>query len=342
METLDKLLGRIGLTHKGFKRIGNSDYIHLSNDHYLNNQGELLKTEISNLKMTHCDITFSFAKISQSHLTLISVDDETSFEPVLTHSVTKKFDSSLSSARLTSYKSNPPIYHHVWLMFPPDTDIIDITSHKLRSLWWKSQVGSNRHVSSRIGRLEYWKELLGSLKQLPTPPNQKVTSKNTSINAKKLPALVSKSLPKINPNDIVLDIGAGKFNNTKEAVEAIGAIYTPLDPYNRSDLENEVAWIVQTNGLPNIILCANVLNVIEEDTVVDSIITSIIESVKISKSCTALISIYEGNKSCVGKPTGKDQYQRNEPTIHYVKRIEKLSPSLCVVLKKGVITVSKK
>lgn len=342
METLDKLLNRIGLRHKGFKRIGNSDYIHLSNEQYLKHKGEFLEREISELKSLFEDITFSFAKISQTRITLISVDDETSFEPALTHSVTKSFSSGPSEAKLTSYKFNPPIYHHTWLMFPLDTTLIDVTHHKLRSLWWKTQVGTNRNISSRIGRREYWEKLMNSLVKLPNPPAQTVTSRNTSINAKKLPALVSKSLKIVKPNDIILDIGAGKFNNTKEAIESLGAIYVPLDPYNRTRLENEIAWIVQRGGLPSLILCANVLNVIKEESVIDELIVNIANSVEKSESCTALISVYEGDKSSRGRFTGKDQYQRNEPVSNYAKRVAELSPLLDVELKKGVIALTKK
>jgi len=34
---------------------------------------------------------------------------------------------------------------------------------------------------------------------------------------------------------------------------------------------------------------------------------------------TAYITVYEGNRTGVGRQTGKDQYQRNEPLVFYRK-----------------------
>lgn len=51
-----------------------------------------------------------------------------------------------------------------------------------------------------------------------------------------------------------------------------------------------------------------------------------------------MISLYEGDRSGVGKVTRSDQYQRNEVTGQYIERIKLINPSL-VVKKRGNVLI---
>ncbi len=59
---------------------------------------------------------------------------------------------------LTKQGKNPLIYHHKWLMVSVDYKGFDIASSMKRSLLWKSLLGTNAALSSRIGRKSFWEQ----------------------------------------------------------------------------------------------------------------------------------------------------------------------------------------
>lgn len=63
--------------------------------------------------------------------------------------------------------TNPLIYHHKWLFVSDDYSGFDVAASKQRSLEWKSVLGVNRSISSRIGRMKYWDEWLNKNQLLP-------------------------------------------------------------------------------------------------------------------------------------------------------------------------------
>lgn len=69
------------------------------------------------------------------------------------------------SVKLTEPSNNPLIYHHKWMFVMDDYEEFDVAQSKLRSLWWKSQMGSDRALSSRIGRLSFWQSWLTTLEK---------------------------------------------------------------------------------------------------------------------------------------------------------------------------------
>jgi hypothetical protein len=94
------------------------------------------------------------------------------------------------------------------------------------------------------------------------------------------------------------------------------------DPYNRSKEENELALSsVLSRGGADVVVCANVLNVIKEDSIIQEILQDILNYVHLGSK--VYIQIYEGNKSGVGLPTSRG-YQRNEVTSQYLDMIKKV------------------
>ena len=162
---------------------------------------------------------------------------------------------------------------------------------------------------------------------LGTKKTQRYTSAGTSINKNKLPAVFSKIT--FTKGSTVLDYGCGRYiDHIRAKVTEQGCENYTYDPYNlpSSKLpEGEVTYGV----------CSNVLNVIAEDNIMDDIIKTVCE-----KSEIAYFTVYEGDKTGVGKATGKDSYQRNAKTIWYAKLMQKMGYSNVMVYK-NVIQIKK-
>ena len=130
---------------------------------------------------------------------------------------------------------------------------------------------------------------------------QKISSANTSINSTKLPKGFGVVRWDVLPSHFrLLDYGGGRYTqHVKEFVESKGGTYWN---YDRAALASN----------PHIILCNNVLNVIQEDEIIFGIINKLT-----NYDVPVIISIYEGDKSGVGKVTTKG-YQRNQKTDEYL------------------------
>lgn len=140
---------------------------------------------------------------------------------------------------------------------------------------------------------------------------QTYTSKETSISTVNK---VYKDLPITTEPKVILDYGCGKYNNNKEIAESKGYIWLGYDPYNRTDEENNESMLYITrNGKADIVICSNVLNVIAENDIIQSIANTLPMF-----GNKVLVTIYEGDKSGIGKVTKKG-YQRNEKAIEYTK-----------------------
>lgn len=144
-----------------------------------------------------------------------------------------------------------------------------------------------------------------------------ITSANTSINT-------LNRIYKILAEDFhmegttILDYGCGKYNTNKDFIEEHGYSWFGFDPYNRSKDENEETEIEFMYEYPDIIVCNNVLNVVD-----DSTMDSILDKIKTYTSGANVVyfTIYEGNKSGIGEETKADCYQRNEKVKDYISRL---------------------
>lgn len=143
---------------------------------------------------------------------------------------------------------------------------------------------------------------------------QKYSSKNTSLNQ------ASKAIKQLDiwEGCTVLDYGCGGYTKSKNHIEERGGIYFGYDPYWKSETENVVALTCN----PDIVVCANVLNVIMEDEIVEQVVAELSRYNKIT-----YIQIYEGDKSGVSAPTSRG-YQRNKLSEEYRPLLQKYFTSV--------------
>lgn len=145
--------------------------------------------------------------------------------------------------------------------------------------------------------------------------SQNYTSAATSINAHKLPAVYKYDFPR---GAVVVDYGCGRYvDHISQYAAARGFTWCGYDPFNRSHSENLPALNLLSRCEADYVVCANVLNVIDSDTVVNAVIDTVVHAARVA----AVFTVYEGNRTGRGRVSGKDQYQRNERRAAYVERI---------------------
>lgn len=144
---------------------------------------------------------------------------------------------------------------------------------------------------------------------------QTFTSKGTSINRDKLPRVYRFPFPS---GSKVVDYGCGRFvDHLKRSASERGLLWLGFDPFNRTPEQNSAAIDAMQNRTADYVICSNVLNVIDSDSVVDDVIKTVSDAARVA----AVFTVYEGNGSGIGKQTGPDAYQRNEKRSAYVDRI---------------------
>lgn len=143
-----------------------------------------------------------------------------------------------------------------------------------------------------------------------------ITSKNTSINSKKVPAIFKK-IEWINHGETInVDIGGGKYDTAVEYLKQFGIKNIIFDPYNRSMGENiKTICDVVMYGAESATI-SNVLNVIPQR-------GKRIDLLKKAKrwANVVFISVYEGDKSGVGRKTKKDCWQENRKLKEYFDEV---------------------
>lgn len=165
-----------------------------------------------------------------------------------------------------------------------------------------------------------------------------ITSKNTSVNSKKLPAIYNRldwdalrehwaKLTKFNRTPVVLDFGCGRYTDHIEHFLATkGFIYKGYDPFWKSKKENYDALSSEAY----IVICSNVLNVILDEETVNNIQRYIrdfnflapLGKTLVKEPSFYYITVYEGDKSGIGYITKSDCFQRNETLDNYIFRYE--------------------
>ncbi len=141
------------------------------------------------------------------------------------------------------------------------------------------------------------------------------TSKNTDINGRQNKVPKPFSLFRFLPGQIVFDYGCGRETRlVRHIVESQGATYIPYDKYHKSegsldDLHNGV----------DVTVCANVLNVIDDDETILAIIKDICNN-----SRKSIFKMYERAGDNRGIETADDQWQNNYPLSWYVEQMTKL------------------
>lgn len=167
---------------------------------------------------------------------------------------------------------------------------------------------------------------------------QKYSSKNTSVNTKKL----AKIWNHINYDSLsfpfrIVDYGCGRaWGNTQAFLQKqVNKLnYYPYDPFWVNSQQNLEAQESLNNNQIDLCICANVLNVIQEEDILKDIIKDII------KTPIWIIQVYEGDGSGNGKVSKKDCYQRNQKIADYLQYFPEEWQSK-IFIYKGFITNNK-
>ena len=72
------------------------------------------------------------------------------------------------------------------------------------------------------------------------------------------------------------------------------------------------------NGKSVDVVCSNVLNVIDDDDTIRKICQRI-EYIAEKSGGRGFVTVYEGDKTGIGRRSGFDQYQRHEKLTEYIK-----------------------
>lgn len=163
---------------------------------------------------------------------------------------------------------------------------------------------------------------------------QEFSSKDTSINSSKLPAIYK--LVNFPKGSVVLDFGGGRYDNGVEYLNSIGCEGYVYDPYNRTSEHNSaVVKAIRSNGGADIVLNSNVLNVIKEAAARRTVLKNIKKLVK--PSGKVYITVYEGNGSGQGKQSKADSFQLNRKTADYLEEIQEVFPD---ATRKGKLIIA--
>lgn len=128
----------------------------------------------------------------------------------------------------------------------------------------------------------------------------------------------------------MIDIGGGKFDIAIEVAKAYDAKVSIYDPYNRTAEHNEKVM----SSAYDCAIISNVLNVIDsEDARKQVLLTAY------NKADVVLITVYEGDRSGIGRQTGSDSWQENRVTADYIREVEAVFPK---VEKYGKLIVARK
>lgn len=151
------------------KFIGGNIYLH---KFYSNLLPDNYKNALEILNKEYPNLDFQIIKYSienQSYSFIQSPDFDTSPEPIVGNAYQVSKEGIIT---ITKQKTNPQIYHHKWNFVKDDYPYFNVNESIQRSIQWKSIIGSNKEISSKIGTLNYWIELLNK-HQIPLDNHHK-------------------------------------------------------------------------------------------------------------------------------------------------------------------------
>ena len=178
-----------------------------------------------------------------------------------------------------------------------------------------------------------------SFKSFLVEDAQEFTSAATSINKSKLPEAYSTIHKKIGwqKGTTHIDIGGGKFDNAVDFLRGLGVDAHVFDPFNRTPEHNQrVMETVGEEGADTASLF-NVLNVIKEPEYREEALRTAHKSLK--PGGRVFISIYEGDRSGVGRKTKSDSWQNNMTTAAHLSEVQKIFPN--AKIQHGIIHATK-
>ena len=157
---------------------------------------------------------------------------------------------------------------------------------------------------------------------------QNYTSAATSINSTKLPRIYNSFGIRGN----IFDYGCGRFtDHLKEAVRAAGFEWWGMDKFNQSPEFNQRS-MMEAHDV-SYVFCSNVLNVIDSNEVVAEVVANL-HHIAAMHDAAVVVTIYEGDRSGIGRVTKADCFQRNEVLRDYLPYFEGFAS---VKLERGCI-----
>ena len=148
-------------------------------------------------------------------------------------------------------------------------------------------------------------------------PEQEITSQETSINERKIPAVFNQ-VKEWKEGTVNADIGGGRFDNVTNWLRDRGVENLIIDWFNRDRAFNEANINRVRGGRADTATISNVLNVIQEPDARELVIRQAADALK--EDGTAYFYIYEGNGSGQGRATTKG-WQENRKAASYMDEI---------------------
>tara|TARA_B100000700_G_scaffold69353_2_gene76917 strand:- start:26853 stop:28094 length:1242 start_codon:yes stop_codon:yes gene_type:complete len=312
------------------KKVGNDYYFHnLYLPLFVDERKMNLFFKVANKHPELMNFEFNIIRYNEkeNNISFIECKNfDVSEEPIVGDSL--KFDFNTKKFTKTKQPKNPLIYHHKWMFVDDTYKGFDVEESKKRSIKWKSVLGVNKEISSKIGRLNFWLEWLqkNNIKSMnsnnqdiqeqlknikeknqlakcwqPYYDNSKINQEITSAatSRSQLPR-TAKFLKHFNLQDkgtTLLDIGCGHKNEKFiDFLNDLGINYYGCDLFNQPMEVNDHAIQHCKNGQADLITINNVFNTIEND----QNIIDILEQAKNSlneKHGILNILTYEGEKN---------------------------------------------
>ncbi|QFT40080.1 MULTISPECIES: hypothetical protein [unclassified Vibrio] len=135
------------------KRISSNIWVHrtYASEH-------LTTHELNALELVDFQYDVVRLDLTTRDIALIRCEDfDGQHEPVIVETL------NLSSGKRTTSNTNPLIYHHKWLFVTDEYAGFDVAAAKARSERWQLHSPRTRNFTSRIGRLNYWRDWLTSV-----------------------------------------------------------------------------------------------------------------------------------------------------------------------------------
>ena len=148
-------VGLKGSPRKIGKRMGNDLYIHKDYAQQAGVPMDVLRQAQQRLPDGHDFDIVKYNKATDDISFIESPDFNLVDEPTVGTAIKVTPDGKLS---ITKQKSDPQIYHHKWEMVPDNYPGFNVSQSKKRSEAWRSVVGVDKEISSRIGTKSFWEK----------------------------------------------------------------------------------------------------------------------------------------------------------------------------------------
>lgn len=330
------------------KDIGGTIYLHRD---YATDviPAEVYESALQTLQENYPDFQFNCVEYNPKDNT-VRFDEAPGFdterEPVVGDYVRVNADGTTKQGH-TDY-----IWHHKWLWVKDDYKGFNVRDSWEWSKQWLSTINGktynvngkqyNDRATSDGNGIDRWNAQLDAY-GLPrdddvAPVRQAHTSRGTSINVKKVPALYSKAT--FQPGTVNIDIGAGVEGTPATAyLKDQGVDSMPFDPFNRSlETNKAVTDFLERGEQADTATCSNCLNVIDNADARANVILQMAKAIK--PDGTAYFTVYENKANLDAGKAGEvkakpDQWQEFRDTKSYVPEIEQYFDD--VKVKNGLI-----